>query len=106
MAQDLGEYTTKEDYNISNNDRLAFRYFRDSYDQPAHLVDGNLLTYADYTAYLVQNAVVQETHIFSPNLLNDFRFGVMRETDRRGPPERAHRDGDLAHPGRQLQRVT
>src|ERR1035438_4970987 len=37
IAQDLGEYTTKEDYNISNSDRLAFRYFRDSFDQPAHL---------------------------------------------------------------------
>ena len=86
IAQDLGEYTTKEDYNISNSDRLAFRYFRDSFDQPAHLTAGNLITYADYTDYVVQNALVQETHIFTPNLLNDFRFGVMRETDLRGPP--------------------
>ncbi|MEO8594071.1 MAG: carboxypeptidase regulatory-like domain-containing protein [Candidatus Solibacter sp.] len=85
-VQDLREYTGKVDYNITNNDRALVRYFRDAYDGPATLADKNLLTYADYAYFAYQNVALTETHVFTPNLLNDFRFGFSYESDRRGPP--------------------
>ena len=39
--QDLREYTGKVDYNITANDRMAVRYFRESFDGPATLANGN-----------------------------------------------------------------
>ncbi len=86
LTQNLNEYTTRGDYNISARDRLMVRYFYDSFDQPAVLANHNLLTYSDYADFVSQNSAIQETHIFTPNLLNDFTFGVERENDRRGPP--------------------
>jgi hypothetical protein len=89
LAQNFDEETVRGDYNISNSDRLAVRYFRDSFNQPGQLLTANILTYNDYGSIVATNAVLQETHIFTPTLLNDFRFGVVRETDRRGPPSNA-----------------
>ena len=86
FAENLNEYTLRGDYNISGHDRLMVRYFNDGFNQPGVLANHNLLTYADYATYLAQNSAIEETHIFSPNLLNDFTFAVERETDRRGPP--------------------
>jgi hypothetical protein len=85
-VQDLREYTGKVDYNLTVNDRLAARYFRDAYDGPATLAPANLLTYADYAYFAYQSAAITETHIFSPSVLNDFHFGFSYESDRRGPP--------------------
>ena len=86
LTQNLDEYTARVDYNISAQDRLMGRYFRDTFDQPGVLANHTLLTYSDYADFVDQNAAIEETHIFSPNLLNDFTFGVERESDRRGPP--------------------
>jgi hypothetical protein len=86
IAQNLDEFTTKEDYNFSPTDRISFRYFRDSFSTPATLLSGDLLTYGDVVSYGFQDVALQETHIFSPNLLNDFRFGFYYESDKREPP--------------------
>jgi len=93
--QTFDEYTTKVDFNISSKDRMMVRYFRDNFYAPAPLTDGNILTYADYVKFDVTNAAIQETHIFSPNLLNDFRFGYMYEGDVRYPPPNSPSVGDF-----------
>ena len=89
LAQNFDEETTRIDYNISDQDRLAFRYFRDSFAQPAQLLPHNILTYSDYGNIIDTSPELQETHIFSPSLLNDARFGVVIESDGRGPPTNA-----------------
>src|SRR5205823_4726080 len=75
------------DYGISVNDRLNFRFNKAWYNQPGIFANNNLLTYSDHTPDNSYNTAIQETHIFSPSLLNDFRFGVTRETTSRHPPE-------------------
>ena len=45
----------------------------------------NILTYTDQAHILSQNALIQETHVFRPTLLNDFRLNYARENAGRGP---------------------
>ena len=86
IIQNLNEFTAKGDYNISSSDRLSLRYFFDSFDTPGSLSPANLLTYADITRYGFHNAAIEETHIAGANIVNDFRFGFLYESDLRGPP--------------------
>ncbi len=45
----------------------------------------NILSYADGSDIIAQNVLAQETHIFSPSLLNEFRVGFLRDASIRGP---------------------
>jgi hypothetical protein len=74
--QNFNEYITRVDYSVSNNDRLNFRINEDFFHQPSVLVPGNILTYLYGDDDKSLNTVLGETHIFGPNLLNDFRFGA------------------------------
>ena len=49
-----------------------------------------MVAYTDATFSIVaQNALVHETHIFSPRLVNDFRMSYSREVSTRGPSPQA-----------------
>lgn len=87
VIQDFKELLGRVDYSIGVNDRLNFRFNKSWYDQPGIFANNNLLTYADHTPDTSYNTAIQETHIFSPTLLNDFRFGVTREVTSRYPPD-------------------
>ena len=86
VIQDFNEFIVRTDYSISVNDRLNFRFNKSYYNQPGIFANNNLLTYSDQTPDSSYNTAVQETHNFSPTLLNDFRFGVTREITSRHPP--------------------
>jgi hypothetical protein len=86
VIQNFDEFIVRTDYSISTNDRLSYRFNKSYYNQPGIFANNNLLTYADYTPDTSYNTAIQETHIFSPILLNDFRFGVTREITSRHPP--------------------
>jgi hypothetical protein len=86
VIQDFKEFLVRVDYSASAKNRLNFRFNKSYYDQPGIFANNNLLTYADQTPDTSYNTAVQATHIFSPTLLNDFRFGVTRETTSRHPP--------------------
>ncbi len=86
IIQNYDSLITRADYSISSADRLMFRFNKDWYNQPGIFADNNLLTYANSTPDTSYNLALQETHIFSPTLLNDFRFGVTREVTHRAPP--------------------
>ncbi|MDQ1472059.1 MAG: hypothetical protein QOJ99_3539 [Bryobacterales bacterium] len=86
VIQDFNEFIVRTDYSISVNDRLNYRFNKSYYMQPGILANNNLLTYADQTPDNSYNTAIQETHIFGPNTLNDFRFGITRETTSRHPP--------------------
>jgi Carboxypeptidase regulatory-like domain len=86
VIQDFDEFIVRTDYSISANDRLNFRFNKSYYNQPGIFANNNLLTYSDTTPDSSYNTAIQETHVFSPTLLNDFRFGVTREITSRHPP--------------------
>ena len=86
VIQNFDEFIIRTDYSISPTDRLSYRFNKSYYDQPGIFANNNLLTYADHTPDWSYNTAIQETHIFSATLLNDFRFGVTRESTSRHPP--------------------
>jgi hypothetical protein len=86
VIQNFDEFIIRVDHSISSSDRLNFRFNKAWYNQPGIFANNNLLTYADHTPDSSYNTAVQHTHIFSPTLLNDFRFAVTREVTSRYPP--------------------
>lgn len=87
VIQDFKEFITRIDYSVTALDRLNFRINKSWYRAPGILANNNLLTYADETPDSSYNTALQETHIFGPSLINDFRFGVTREITSRHPPK-------------------
>jgi hypothetical protein len=85
IAQNFNEEVAKVDHSISAKDRIAGRYYRAKFFNQGIYSPQNILTYTDQAAILSQNALLQETHVFRPNLLNDFRFNYARENSTRGP---------------------
>jgi len=73
IREDFG--TTRTDYAVSDRDSLTAAYTID---------DGNSLIpaadplFASYSTLRMQVASLQETHIFSPNMINTFRAGFSR----------------------------
>jgi hypothetical protein len=65
------------DHNFGPKNSLNLRYFRD--DSELFSQSGNIAPYAPYQQRLiVTNWALQDTHTFSPALLNEFRLGLMR----------------------------
>ena len=74
------------DHSFSANDRITARYEYDRFTKAAVFNALQLVSYTDATfAITAQNALLHETHVFSPRLFNDFRFGYSREVSHRGP---------------------
>ena len=88
--ESFNELLGRVDHSLTNNDRLTFRYDYNRFHKDPVLDPNNLLNYADGTNAIVnQNYLLHETHIFSTNLLNDFRLSYARETSDRGPAANA-----------------
>ena len=79
------EVIGRVDHSFRQSDRLAVRYDYNRFHRDAVFDPANFLTYADGATIPAQNALIHETHLFKPNLINDFRFGYSREAARRGP---------------------
>lgn len=74
------------DHSIGQDDKLTVRYEFDRFTKAPVFNPKLLIAYTDATFSIVaENALVHETHIFSPGLLNDFRFSYSREVSHRGP---------------------
>src|SRR5436190_5610573 len=74
------------DHSFSQNDKLSGRYEFDRFTKAAVFNPLLLISYTDATfAITAQNFLAHETHIFSPRLINDFRFSYSREVSHRGP---------------------
>lgn len=85
IVQNFDEYILRGDDAISQKDRLMGRYFYDRFYNVGSY-GGDLLAYRQGSTISSHNATIQETHIFSPNLLNVFQIGFMREVSIRQPP--------------------
>src|SRR5882724_11590487 len=74
------------DHSFSQNDKLSGRYEFDRFTKAAVFNPMQLVSYTDATFSIVaQNFLAHETHVFSPRLVNDFRFSYSREVSHRGP---------------------
>jgi outer membrane receptor protein involved in Fe transport len=74
------------DHSFSQNDKLSGRYEFDRFTKAPVFNPLLLISYTDATfAITAQNFLAHETHVFSPRLVNDFRFSYSREVSHRGP---------------------
>jgi hypothetical protein len=78
------------DHSIGKNDKITGRYEYDRFTKAPVFNPLELVAYTDATFSIVaQNALIHETHIFSPSLINDFRMSYSREVSTRGPDPNA-----------------
>ena len=95
LSQSFNEYVVRGDQTIGSNDRLFARYYLNKYDNNPSLTDNNYFATVSASTIYSHNAIIGETHIFSPNLLNDFRLSLSRVTTNAGPPPNSISVADL-----------
>ena len=95
VSQTFKEYIARGDQNIGQSDRLFLRYYLDKYTNNPFLNPANYLTTVSSAQIFSHNAIIGETHNFSPNLLNDVRLSFMRVTTNSGPPSTSISAADL-----------
>jgi len=80
----------KIDHSFGKKDKISGRYEFDRFTKAPVFNALELVAYTDATFSIVaQNALIHETHIFSPTLINDFRASYSREVSTRGPAPNA-----------------
>jgi len=82
----FNEDTARVDHQFGANDHLFGRYFYDWYQQPAIYNTADLYSYTSYFQTRYQNALLAETHTFTPNMLNNIVLNYQREVSQRGGP--------------------
>src|SRR5262249_6848012 len=91
----FNEEILRADHSFSEKDRLMGHYYNNHYFQASTWSPTLASEYGDGVDFLVQNGLLGETHIFSPNLINDFRFGYHREVNNRFVPPGVPNVADL-----------
>jgi len=84
--QSFDEYIARVDHQLTAQDHLFGHYFYTYFEQPAIYDESNLSTYTSYFNTRYQNALIAETHTFTPNLLNNLIINYQREVALRGGP--------------------
>jgi len=78
------------DHSLRKDDKLTLRYEFDRFTKAPVFNPLLLVAYTDATfSIIAQNALIHETHIFSPRFINDFRMSYSREVSNRGPAPNA-----------------
>jgi hypothetical protein len=95
LSQDFNEYMARFDHALTAKDQFTFRHYYAQFDAPAVFNKANILSYLDAASILSQNFLVNETHIFNQNVLNEFHFSYSRESATRGPSPNAISVRDL-----------
>ncbi len=93
--QDFNDLVGKTDINLGKNDRFAARYTYDRFSKLGVFDTSNFLTYVDGSTIVSQNILLNETHVFSGNLVNAGRFSFSRDASSRGPGAGAFNVGQL-----------
>jgi hypothetical protein len=84
--EDFDSGMGKIDHSFGKKDKISGRYEFDRFTKAPVFNALELVAYTDATFSIVaQNALIHETHIFSPTLINDFRASYSREVSTRGP---------------------
>jgi Carboxypeptidase regulatory-like domain len=98
LSQSFNEYIVRGDQVLGAKDHLFARYYLDKYNNNPFLTASNYLTTVSATQIYSHNAIIGETHVFSPNLLNDARLSFSRVTTNAGPPSNSISATDLGIP--------
>jgi hypothetical protein len=79
-AQNMQQYTLRGDQRISSSDSLfaRFTYF-DAFTNNCPCTWPGFVVNGRYDHFGTRNAALDETHTFSPRLLNEFRIGMARQ---------------------------
>jgi len=84
------------DHTFREKDKFSGRYEFDRFTKAPVFNPLQLVSYTDATfSIIAQNFLAHETHIFSPRLINDFRFSYSREVSHRGPGANAANANDF-----------
>ena len=95
LSQSFNEYLIRGDETLSQSDQLFERYYLDKYNDNPFLDPSNYLSLVSYSQIYSHNAIIGETHTFTPNLLNDIRLSFSRVTTNAGPPSDSISVSDL-----------
>ncbi len=95
LAQGFNETLARMDHSLSDHDRLSGRYYFDRFNNNPFLDPQNYLSAVSYSIIDSHNGLLTETHIFAPNLLNEFRIGISRVDTHAGPPPGSINVNDL-----------
>jgi hypothetical protein len=95
LSQSFNEYLIRGDETLTQKDRLFERYYLDKYNDNPFLDPTNYLSLVSYSQIYSHNAIIGETHTFTPNLLNDVRLSFSRVTTNAGPPNNSISVADL-----------
>lgn len=98
LSQTFNEYNGRVDQTLGSKDRLFVRYYLFKYDNNPFLPNNNYITTVSQAIIYSQNAIIGETHVFSPSLLNDVRLSLARVTNNAGPPPNSISAADLGIP--------
>ena len=94
-VQNFYDAVGKVDQVLGKNDRFSVRYTYDRFSKAALFDSNNYLNYTDGSTITSQNILLQETHVFSGNMVNSARFNYAREKASRGPAANAISAADL-----------
>src|SRR5262249_11013070 len=87
-AQDIDEYLVRIDHALAGSDRLTGRYYSDHVALQPQFDPHNILVYSLGFEIPVKNLLLQETHVFRSNLLNETRFAYSTvPVDKIAPPD-------------------
>jgi len=78
------EYIARVDHQFGSSDHLFSHYFQDWFTQPAVYDASNLASYRSYFNTRYHSALIGETHIFTPHVLNNLVLNWQREVALRG----------------------
>lgn len=95
VSQSFNEYEARVDQKITEGDHLFARYYLQKYNNNPFLLPSNYLTTVSSAQIYSHNAIIGETHTFTPNLLNDLRISFSRVSDNAGPPTNSISFADL-----------
>jgi hypothetical protein len=79
LSQNFHDVLGRADQVISEKAHISGRYDYQLFTNQPVYDPKNILSYADGSDIVAQNAMIQETHIFNPGLLNGFRVGFNRD---------------------------
>jgi hypothetical protein len=85
LHQNFHDVIGRADHVFSDKDHLNVRYNYQLFTNRPVYDASNILSYADGSDIVAQNVALQETHVFSPGLLNEFRVRFNRAAAIRGP---------------------
>ena len=80
------EYIARVDHQFGSTDHLFSHYYQDWFTQPAIYDPSMLSSYRSYFNTRYHSALIGETHIFTPHLLNNLVLNWQREVALRGGP--------------------